>query len=175
MVRSTRRVGSLAVLLLCLGLAACIPETDTWLSDPAAAKPDPRLYGTFIGGPSERERHVIVVDPVKGKDGKPTAAMHLVWAQVNPDNGEKTVVWTAYRAWPAQLPGGLTLLNLERVAHGPHTAEIAPRRFFVLYTVGADGSVTTRMPRNRPWSQAVQSGAVARDAWSRAAISTGSP
>jgi hypothetical protein len=155
---------SSAPAILALGLvlpllAACIPETDTWLSDPAGAAPDPALVGTFLGG-SGRERHVIVTQAVKRKDGKPTAAMHLVWAQLQPDNDEKTVVWASYRAWPARLPGGLTALNLERVAHGPHTANIAPRRFFALYRVGADGAVTVRMPRNRPWSRAVQSGAI---------------
>jgi hypothetical protein len=155
-----RRWRPLGVVLLCLAVTACIPETDTWLSNPATAKPDPRLVGTFLGVNTSRERHVILTEPVKGKDGKPTAALHLVWAQLKPDNGEKTVVWASYRAWPARLPGGLTLLNLERGAHGPHTAQITPRRFFVLYTVGADGSVTTRMPRNGPWSRAVQSGAV---------------
>jgi hypothetical protein len=150
----------LGVVLLCLGLAACIPETETWPSDPAAAKPDPRLLGSFLGG-TTRERHLIVVTPVKGKDGKPTAVMHLVWVQAKPDNGEKTVVWASYRAWPARLPNGVTLLNMERVAHGPTMDRLAPRRFFLRYTVNADGSVTTRLPRNRPWSRAVTTGAVA--------------
>lgn len=153
----------LAAALVCLSLAttACVPETETWLSDPATARSDPRLIGSFFGSDTGRDKHLIVTEAIKGKDGKPSAALHLVWAQLQPDNDEKTVVWASYRAWPARLPGGLTALNLERIAHGPHTARLAPRRFFVLYFVGKDGSVRVLMPRNRPWSAAIQTGALA--------------
>lgn len=146
--------------LICAGLAACIPETDTWLSDPATTKPDPRLIGAFFGDDTGRDKHFIVTEAAKGKDGKPTGALHLVWAQLKPDNDEKTVVWASYRAWPARLSGGITLLNLERITNGPFMGRIAPNRFFVIYAVDADGAVRVRMPRNRPWSQAVQSGAI---------------
>lgn len=150
-----------ALALACADLAACVPETDTWLSDPATAKADAQLAGVFFGSDTGKDKHMIVVEAAPDGAGKTGGVVNLVWAQLKPDNAEKTVVWAAYRAWPARLPGGARVLNLERTGAGPFMARLAPHRFFVLYTVGADGAVTVRMPRNRPWSRAVQTGAVA--------------
>ncbi len=156
----SRAVRVFAPAGVCIALAACIPETKTWLSERATATPDPRLVGVFIAADTAPERHMIVVEAEKRRDGKPSAVMHLVWAQLKPDNAEKTVVWASYRAWPARLPDGGMALNLERMRTGPFMAQLAPRRFFVIYDVDAKGRVTVRMPRNRSWSEAVQSGAV---------------
>ena len=143
--------------LLPLLATGCFPETETWLSDAATAKPDQRLIGTFIGGDSNRERHLVVTEAAGSGSG---AAFRLVWVGVKSKDEKKPVVWAAYRAWPARLADGLTLLNLERIGRGRHATDV-PDRFFARYDVGADGSVTIRMPRIPSWSRAVSSGALA--------------
>jgi hypothetical protein len=122
-------------LVALLVLAACEPpESDHPLSDPASAKPDPRLAGHFFGRVNDADCFVHVV-PAAG------ASVDLVMVVNEKDKGAFVLHWQGF----STTVGGKTYLNLQRKTFPDRYGEkfdLSPGYIFARYSVAKDGSLT---------------------------------
>jgi hypothetical protein len=126
---------AMRILSLLMVLAACEPpDSKNPLSDPAAAKPDPRLTGLWISHKNNEDSYLHVV-PGKG------ATVDLVLVVPDKDKGAATLHFTAF---PSVI-GGKSYLNLRKKSFTDKWSdhfEVSPTYFFVRYSFAKDGALS---------------------------------
>jgi hypothetical protein len=136
------------VLVALLVLAACEPpESDHPLSDPASAKPDPRLPGHFFGRVNDADCFVHLV-------AAGGAAVDLVMVVHEKDKGAFVLHWQGF---PTTI-GGKTYLNLQRKTFSDRYGEkfdLSPGYIFARYSVAKDGSLTLWSMEEEPLKRAL--------------------
>ena len=133
----TRSLTRLVLAALAITLAACLPDTRTFLADRAEAPVDTRLLGAWY---IAQEDETIIVHFVPGRTGP----MEMVWMTLSPKVAEidrGPVQWRRYAAWTSKVDG-VDFLNLNLIEPKPQ-AEGA--QMILRYTVGADRQLTGYM------------------------------
>jgi hypothetical protein len=122
-------------LLFLAAFAACEPpDSDHPLSDPAAAKADPRLSGRFSGKVQDAD---VVVFLARGQG----ATIDLVMVVHEKEKGAFDLHWQAF---PSTI-GGKNYLNLQRKMYTNRYSEnfdLSPTYIFARYEIKKDGSLT---------------------------------
>ncbi|MDH3235645.1 MAG: hypothetical protein OEQ29_19150 [Alphaproteobacteria bacterium] len=124
------------VVFTALFAAACVPETETFLSDPGAQPNDKRLVGTWHW--LERDgREVVVLTVRRTKDER----LNVIWTEMKPhrlgDKDSPPVQFARYIGHTTRI-GKANFVNLtlvDRTAWKTGT----PRKFIMRYWIGKRG------------------------------------
>jgi len=156
-----RSIGIIIVFAAALLAAACVPETESFLSEPG--KLDKRLIGTWYF--QERNGNTTLLDIGFGEDKR----LRIVWLDFLPINTlpnkmreEAPVRWLRYTGFTTRLDGrryiNLRLIN----ARWPRKA---PKRFIMRYWLSKKGQLRIAFMSTKKVRQAIKSGKLAgRDA-----------
>ena len=122
------RSAHIVIVLAALLVAACVPETESFLSEPG--KLDKRLIGTWYF--HERSDSTTLLNIRRGEDKD--KRLRIVWLEFRPDrtlgNKEGPVQWLRYSGFTTRL-GGQRLINMQLIkARWP---DRQPKRFIMRY------------------------------------------
>ena len=129
-----RSLSWLVLAVLAVALAACLPDTRSFLADRKDAPPDTRLLGAWY---IAQEDETIIVHFVPGRTGP----MEMVWMALSPKVAEVDrgpVQWRRYAAWTTKIDG-VDFLNLDLLEPKPQAEGAA---MILRYTIGGDGALT---------------------------------
>jgi hypothetical protein len=137
--------------------AACVPETETFLSDPGAQPLDGRLVGTWYW--LERDgREAVILTVRRGGDKR----FNLIWTEMKPrrshDGGDPPVQFVRYKGHTTQL-GKATFINLTLVDRKSWKTG-APNSLIMRYWLGKSGLRIAFM-KNDVFRNAVKEGRLA--------------
>lgn len=144
----------LFVVLSGLVVAACIPESDAFLSDPGAQPLDKRIAGTwFARAKNEREQITLNIIP----RGDNTYA--ITWVMLLPkqrvSKSEKPVAWIRYRGHTTEIDGQ-TFVNLSLIhAEWPNAV---PKRMIMRYWLGGDDQLRFSFMHDRQIELSIKAG-----------------
>jgi len=147
----------IVVLLAALVTAACVPETETFLSDPGARPLDGRLVGTWYW--LERDgREAVILTVRRTKDNR----FAVVWTELKPrrshDAGEAPVQFVRYAGHTTRL-GKATFINLTLVDRKAWKSGV-PSGTIMRYWIGRQGLRIAFM-KNDVFRNAVKEGRLA--------------
>jgi hypothetical protein len=110
----TRPLTRLVLAAVALTLAACLPDTRSFLSDRKDSPVDTRLLGAWY---IAQEDDTILVHFIPGRTGP----MEMVWLALSPKVAEVDrgpVEWRRYAAWTTKIDG-VDFLNLDLIEPKP--------------------------------------------------------
>jgi hypothetical protein len=124
------------VVFAALFAAACVPETETFLSDPGAQPLDARVLGTWYT--LERDgREAVILTVRRTKDQR----FSVIWTELKPENvrseRDHPVQYVRYTGFTTQLDKA-HYVNLRLVDRAGWKSE-TPTRFIMRYWLGKDG------------------------------------
>ena len=134
--------------------AACVPESDAFLSEPGAEPVDKRIAGTwFARAKNEREQITLNIIP----RGDNTYA--ITWVMLLPKqrvtDTEKPVAWIRYKGHTTKIDGQ-TFVNLSLIhAEWP---QAVPKRMIMRYWLGANDQLRFSFMHNRQIELSIKAG-----------------
>lgn len=153
MLRSARII----VVFAAFFAAACVPETETFLSDPGAQPNDKRLVGTWYW--LDRDGSEVVILTVRRTENK---RLSVIWTEMKPrrvnDESEPPVQFARYLGHTTRL-GKARFVNLTLVDRKAWKTG-TPKRFIMRYWLGKKGLRIAFM-KNGVFKDAVKEGKLA--------------
>jgi hypothetical protein len=124
------------VVFAALFAAACVPETETFLSDPGAQPLDGRLVGTWYW--LDRDgREVSIITVRRGRDKR----FDVIWVAMKPDRSrvvdDPPVHFVRYKGHTTRI-GKATFINLTLIDR-KSWQDGTPRNFIMRYRIGKRG------------------------------------
>jgi hypothetical protein len=145
------------IVLAALFAAACVPETETFLSEPGAQPIDKRLVGTWYWLGRDGSE-VVVLTVRRTKDKK----ISVIWTGMKPrrtlDGDEPAVQFVRYTGYTTKL-GRARFINL-RLVDRKAWKTATPKRFIMRYWIGKRGLRLAFM-KNSVFKDAVKEGKLA--------------
>lgn len=139
----------IGALLIVIGAASCVPETEALLSDPSSAKVDQRLLGDW----SAKDKSERVEVTFRRRDD---GTMDLFWNEFKPGKILPTTS-VHYRAWRTDI-GGHSYLNLSLVA--PRDKEHMARWTLASYEIGKGGALVFYVLDGKKLEKLIKAGAL---------------
>ncbi len=146
-----RTIGPLIASVLLALTAACIPETQTFLSDRAASAPDQRLAGTWY---ALKDHNLLVFHFAPA--AKPGGTMTVTWVESNFNSG-KNEKGSRYLVWPTRI-GQRTYLNIEQTSA---PGKKSPTRTIMQYTITPKGVLSAHFLDSKVVAASIKSGKLA--------------
>jgi len=152
------KLGRVVVVFAAVFVAACIPETEKFLSKPGDQPNDARIAGTWYSH-NRSGSEVIVLTVRASKDKK---SLGFVWTEIKPGRtrrqGQRPVKYLRFSGHTTKL-GNAGFLNL-RLVDGTGWKSGAPKRFIMRYWIDKRGLRVAFM-KNDIVKQAIKEGRLA--------------